>query len=79
MYIFYLTDKKGIKANLESVSYSSRFAVGLFYGPDVTLAIPWTAKYITDNPCIRFISVDNRKRGQSKYSLAIERMLDVHN
>ncbi|KAL4240187.1 hypothetical protein ACF0H5_000981 [Mactra antiquata] len=59
-----LIETKGIKSNLESVSYSSRFAVGLFYNPDVVLDIPWTAKYITDNSCIRFISVDNRKRGK---------------
>lgn len=54
----------GIKSSLQAVTYSSRFAVALFFEPGTKLNIPWSAKYITDNPCIRFISVDNKKRGK---------------
>ncbi|XP_030309161.1 renalase isoform X1 [Calypte anna] len=50
------------KQQLESVSYSSRYALGLFYEAGTRIEVPWAAQYITDNPCIRFISIDNKKR-----------------
>lgn len=50
------------KQQLKSVSYSSRYALGLFYEADTRIDMPWAAQYITDNPCIRFISIDNKKR-----------------
>ncbi|NWY68557.1 RNLS Renalase, partial [Erithacus rubecula] len=50
------------KQQLESVSYSSRFALGLFLEAGAGIAVPWAARYISDNPCVRFISVDNKKR-----------------
>ncbi|XP_067155587.1 renalase isoform X2 [Apteryx mantelli] len=50
------------KHQLESVSYSSRYALGLFYEASTQIDVPWAAQYITDNPCIRFISIDNKKR-----------------
>ncbi|NXH15430.1 RNLS Renalase, partial [Bucco capensis] len=50
------------KQQLESVSYSSRYALGLFYEAGTGIDVPWAAKYITDNPCVRFISIDNKKR-----------------
>ncbi|KAL4640086.1 renalase isoform X1 [Arapaima gigas] len=50
------------RQKLESVSYSSRYALGLFYPPGIQIDVPWAAKYIADNPCIRFISIDNKKR-----------------
>ncbi|XP_027548877.1 renalase isoform X1 [Neopelma chrysocephalum] len=50
------------KQQLESVSYSSRYALGLFYEAGARIDVPWAAQYITDNPCIRFISIDNKKR-----------------
>ncbi|XP_015488978.1 renalase isoform X4 [Parus major] len=50
------------KQQLESVSYSSRYALGLFYEAGTGIAVPWAAQYISDNPCIRFISIDNKKR-----------------
>lgn len=52
-----------VKENLENVSYSMRFAVGLFYDRGVTLSYPWAVKYFRDNPCVCFISIDNKKRG----------------
>ncbi|XP_068807225.1 renalase isoform X2 [Struthio camelus] len=50
------------KQQLESVSYSSRYALGLFYEAGTRIDVPWAAQYITNNPCIRFISIDNKKR-----------------
>ncbi|NWS37977.1 RNLS Renalase, partial [Probosciger aterrimus] len=50
------------KQQLESVSYSSRYALGLFYEAGTRIDVPWAAQYIIDNPCIRFISIDNKKR-----------------
>ncbi|MGH0139376.1 UNVERIFIED_CONTAM: hypothetical protein FKN15_031233 [Acipenser sinensis] len=50
------------KQKLEAVSYSSRYALGLFYEAGTEIDGPWAAKYITNNPCIRFISIDNKKR-----------------
>ncbi|XP_068113605.1 renalase isoform X2 [Hyperolius riggenbachi] len=50
------------RRQLEAVSYSSRYALGLFYEAGTQIDVPWAAKYITDNPCIRFISIDNKKR-----------------
>lgn len=50
------------KQQLASVSYSSRYALGLFYEAGMKIDVPWAAQYITSNPCIRFISIDNKKR-----------------
>ncbi|NWW94340.1 RNLS Renalase, partial [Rhynochetos jubatus] len=50
------------KQQLEFVTYSSRYALGLFYEAGAQIDVPWVAHYITDNPCIRFISIDNKKR-----------------
>uniref|UniRef100_A0A8D2QEB0 Renalase, FAD dependent amine oxidase n=1 Tax=Zonotrichia albicollis TaxID=44394 RepID=A0A8D2QEB0_ZONAL len=50
------------KHQLESVSYSSRYALGLFYEAGTGIGVPWAARYIADNPCVRFISIDNKKR-----------------
>lgn len=58
-----INSKSDVKKNLEDVSYSSRFALGLFYKPGTQLNYSWSGKYITDNPCIRFVAIDNKKRG----------------
>ncbi|XP_006831498.1 PREDICTED: renalase [Chrysochloris asiatica] len=50
------------RQQLESVSYSSRYALGLFYEAGSKIGVPWAGQYITSNPCIRFISIDNKKR-----------------
>ncbi|NXP25147.1 RNLS Renalase, partial [Scytalopus superciliaris] len=54
--------KESQKQQLECVSYSSRYALGLFYEAGAGIAVPWAARYLTDNPCLRFISIDNKKR-----------------
>ncbi|XP_045295413.1 renalase isoform X9 [Leopardus geoffroyi] len=50
------------RQQLESVRYSSRYALGLFYEAGTKIDVPWAGQYITSNPCTRFISIDNRKR-----------------
>ncbi|KAG7218028.1 hypothetical protein INR49_020691 [Caranx melampygus] len=47
---------------LEQVVYSSRFALALFFPPDVVLGFSWAARYVSDNNCIRYLAVDDRKR-----------------
>ncbi|KAK0051794.1 renalase [Biomphalaria pfeifferi] len=54
------------KKKLQNVSYSSRYAVGLFYPPKTEFEYPWCAKYISDNPCLRYIALDQDKRGVNK-------------
>ncbi|KAF1373427.1 hypothetical protein PFLUV_G00238750 [Perca fluviatilis] len=41
---------------LDRVVYSSRFAAALFFSPDAVFGFPdWTARYVSDNCCIRYI------------------------
>ncbi|XP_053548189.1 renalase isoform X2 [Bombina bombina] len=54
--------QKNQRQKLKTVSYSSRYALGLFYEAGTQISVPWAAKYITNNPCIRFISIDSKKR-----------------
>uniref|UniRef100_A0A3B1IQB6 Renalase, FAD-dependent amine oxidase n=1 Tax=Astyanax mexicanus TaxID=7994 RepID=A0A3B1IQB6_ASTMX len=54
--------KDSERQKLEAVSYSSRFALGLFYKAGVQISVPWAAKYISNNPCIRYIAIDDKKR-----------------
>ena len=63
-FLCLFSDNRNVRKQLENVSYSSRFAVGLFYNPGTVLDYDWSAQYITDSPCIRFISIDNKKRGK---------------
>ncbi|NP_001002607.1 renalase [Danio rerio] len=57
------------RRKLEAVSYSSRYALGLFYKADTRIDVPWAAKYVSNNPCIRFIAIDDKKRNlESKVS-----------
>ncbi|XP_059707050.1 renalase isoform X5 [Haemorhous mexicanus] len=58
------------KQQLESVSYSSRYALGLFYEAGTGIGVPWAARYVADNPCVRFISIDNKKRNIGYQSCA---------
>nr|XP_046224616.1 renalase isoform X1 [Oncorhynchus gorbuscha] len=54
--------EKSQRQQLEAVSYSSRYALGLFYKAQDHIDVPWAAKYISNNPCIRFIAIDDKKR-----------------
>ena len=35
----------------------------MFFNEPVDLAVDWAANYIGDNPVLRFVSIDNLKRG----------------
>lgn len=50
------------KQHLDQVVYSSRFALALFFAPDVVFTFPWAARYVADNPNICYIAADSRKR-----------------
>ena len=50
------------RSSLENVQYSSRYALALYFDRGVNINVPWTCKYVVDNSCVRFISVDSRKR-----------------
>lgn len=49
---------------LERVEYSSRYALALYYSKDTPIELPWTAKYVDQDTCIRFVCVDSLKRGK---------------
>lgn len=57
-----LKEKCSVKEMLERVNYSSRYALALFYPPGVMPELPWRARYEQEDECIRWISIDNRKR-----------------
>ncbi|XP_066922169.1 renalase-like [Clytia hemisphaerica] len=49
----------------QNVQYSSRYVMGLiFAGISNIQGIDWSAKYIYDNPCIRYVALDTKKRDQ---------------
>ncbi|XP_056153513.1 renalase isoform X2 [Lampris incognitus] len=52
------------KELLETVSYSSRYALGLFYPPAAHIDVPWAVNYVANNACIRYIAIDDRKRSR---------------
>uniref|UniRef100_A0A673C9L0 Renalase, FAD-dependent amine oxidase n=1 Tax=Sphaeramia orbicularis TaxID=375764 RepID=A0A673C9L0_9TELE len=56
------------RSHLDTVVYSSRFAVALFFSPDVVLNFPWAARYVSDNQCIRYIAVEPRKSNTGQCS-----------
>ncbi|XP_059180816.1 renalase [Centropristis striata] len=47
---------------LDGVSYSSRFAVALFFPPDAVFSFSWGARYVSSNRCICYISNEPGKR-----------------
>lgn len=60
---------------LQAVQYSSRYVLGLFYENLTKLdGIEWSAKYIYDNPCIRYIAMDTikRKTGMGKTRILLK-------
>jgi len=58
-----ITNNSEVHENLKNVSYSSRYAMGLFFSPETRVNYPWAVKYVSGDPCVRFISVDQAKRG----------------
>jgi len=58
--------------NLSSVKYNTIFCLGLFYDTALTgLGFNWKAKYFPRDPVIRYISIDNIKRGDKLSPTAI--------
>lgn len=53
----------GLTQLLQDVQYSARYALGYFYDEPVDLKLNFDAQYIEDDPVLRFVSVDNKKRG----------------
>lgn len=47
---------------MDQVRYSSRFALGLFFPPEVVFSFSWSARYVADSNIIRYIAADSRKR-----------------
>ncbi|KAB0381943.1 hypothetical protein FD755_003860, partial [Muntiacus reevesi] len=66
------------RQQLESVSYSSRYALGLFYEAGTKIDVPWAGRYITSNPCIRFISIDNKKRNIARKRVLTRNQINRH-
>lgn len=64
-----LEEGKELHQQLEAVQYSSRYALGLFYPPGTSIDLPYVGKYVEGNPCVRWVSVDNKKRGQDENSV----------
>lgn len=58
-------DSGDVKNKLEGVSYSSRYALAAWYDSNVTLSsdVGWSAKYFYEDPCLRYIAIDPKKRG----------------
>lgn len=59
-----LSAQPGLLSNLRGVQYSARFVLAMFYNRQVNLGVPWVASYIKNNDMVRFVSVDNLKRGR---------------
>ena len=65
-------DQGGLREKLNNVTYSSRYAMGLFYEAGTEMDVPWTAKYILDDPCVRFVAIDSKKRGLGETLLNLQ-------
>ena len=53
------------------MSYSTRFVLGLYYDQTVELGGDWACQYIANHPAVRFISVDNLKRGKPDHPTSV--------
>uniref|UniRef100_A0A8C1S2Q7 Renalase, FAD-dependent amine oxidase n=1 Tax=Cyprinus carpio TaxID=7962 RepID=A0A8C1S2Q7_CYPCA len=47
---------------LEAVSYSSRYALGLFYKADTQIDIPWAAKYVQEKDAVKPIILEELEK-----------------
>ena len=53
------------------MSYSTRFVLGLYYDQRVELGGDWACQYIANHSVVRFISVDNLKRGKPDHPTSV--------
>ncbi|XP_033127274.1 renalase-like isoform X2 [Anneissia japonica] len=58
-----LAKNSNVLKKLEEVEYSSRYALGLYFSPGTKFDVPWEGKYTYDDPCVRWICIDSKKRG----------------
>lgn len=66
-----LLEASGVAAGLRGVTYSSRYALSLTYGPDawpsLRAAMPWVGRYVSPEQdpdgAVRWVSFDSAKRG----------------
>lgn len=56
---------------LEAVEYSSRYCLALFFPAGIKMDVPWTACYVYNDPCIRFVSLDNLRRQDTISPLSV--------
>lgn len=59
-----------MKHNLQSVKFSSRYALCLFFDSDYKFNTGWDSKYVYDDKIFRYVSFDNRKRNMPASPLA---------
>ncbi|XP_042238920.1 renalase-like isoform X2 [Homarus americanus] len=62
-----------LRSSLQSVDYSSRYALGLFYEEDASISLQdeAAAQYITNDSIFRFVAIDNKKRGQESMASSV--------
>jgi len=58
-----INENPEVLTNLRKVNYSTRFVLGMFFNRNVDLGVQWASHYVANDPVIRFVSVDNVKRG----------------
>ncbi|XP_068247553.1 renalase-like isoform X2 [Palaemon carinicauda] len=60
-----LENDEKLRSSLLSVDYSSRYALGLFFdeGAEIKLKNGSSAQYIANDSIVRFVAIDNKKRG----------------
>lgn len=63
-----LSENSNILTDLQSVEYSSRYALGLFYSEPISAT--WDAQYINGD-IFRYVAVDNKKRNRSEDACAV--------
>ncbi|XP_021937812.1 renalase-like [Zootermopsis nevadensis] len=60
-----------MKHSLKSVTFSSRYALCLFFDSNFKFNPGWDSKYICDNEIFRFVSFDNKKRNRPDLPSAV--------
>ena len=51
---------------LRSVRFNSVFCLGVFFDTAVTESLRWQARYFPNDPVIRYVAIDNAKRGDRR-------------
>lgn len=59
-----LSSQPELRDGFRAVTFSSRYAMALYFNSGDGQHEPWAAKYIDDHPIFRYIAIDNRKRNR---------------